>query len=152
MCAKYGDKCPILQSTTFINRPAVITGSFYNQISNLITQNMTTLILTQTDIVSSLKILDTQVDKLLNLKVSNFSSNLDLGAGIGTIIKKIPTGMGTQFTILIIFMFSCILGIYVYKRRTLAERASDPLSTTEKGEFKAVEQNDHDDGLDKIEL
>lgn len=144
--------CPILQSTTIINRPAVIAGVFYNQISSLITGNMTTLVTTQSqDIVSSLKYLDTQIDTILQLKISSFAADLGLGTSIGTIIKKIPTGMGTQFSILMIFMFGCILGIYMYKRHTLNEKKTDPLSTTEKG-FQEVAQRDKDEGLEKIEL
>jgi len=151
ICARYGEKCDVLKNTVVINRPAAIAGQLYNQISTLITNNITSLATTPGDIIGSLKSLDTQVDRLLNLKVSNFTTQLDLGAGIATVIRKIPSKMGTQFTILMIFMFGTIFGIFMYKRKTLNEKKGDLLSTTEKG-FQEVKQRDHDDGLEKIDL
>lgn len=80
--------------------------------------------------VSSLNYLDAQVNTLLGFKVFNGTEILDLTAGVQGLIKKIPAAMGVQFTILIMFMFFIIGGIFYHKRRMEREKAEREGETT----------------------
>lgn len=118
VCHVYGDLCATLQNTITINRPAVITGIHYNRVSQLIANNITALIRDPKTMVASLNYLDGQVNALLGFKVLNGTEILDFSKGVQGMIKKIPTKMGVQFSILMIFMGLCVGGIFYYKKRT----------------------------------